>query len=88
VRIVAASLLRHTISGKNNFAMSIASMEAWEGMKCHIFESLSTTTQIRLNTSHSGNRTTKYIEISSHGFSVTGNVWRTANDEYRELRKR
>lgn len=54
----------------------------WQWIKCHIFESLSTTTHIASNPSHSGNPTRISIDISSLGLSGTCNSRRIPNVEY------
>jgi len=84
-RIVAGSRWRRTTSRKNNLAIPIALIIVWRGIKCRIFESLSTTTQITSNPSHSGNPTTKSTEISSHGSSGTDSGRRTPNVKCWEL---
>jgi len=53
-----------------------------------LFEGLSSTTQLASIPSHSGNHTTKSIEVSSHGFSRTGNIQTTPDVECRELHDR
>jgi len=72
---------RHTTAYKQNSANPGASIVVWQGMKCHIFKSLSTTTQIASNQSHCGNPTTNSMEMLSHGSFRTGKCWRTAEVE-------
>jgi len=63
-----------TTSLKNRFAMWVASLVSWYGMKFSILENLSTTTKIE---SHPlcilGIPNTKSILTASHGLSGTGN---------------
>jgi len=62
----------------NKLANPGALIVVWQGMKCPIFEILSTTTRIALNPSHSGNSTTQSIDMSSHGLFGKGKGQRTA----------
>jgi hypothetical protein len=59
---------------KNKFAMCVASLVFWHGMKCAIFENLSTTTKMESTTLYVlGKPNTKSMLIASHGLSGMGN---------------
>jgi hypothetical protein len=63
-----------TISLKNKFATCVASLVFWHGIKCFIFENLSTTTNMESN--HLcvlGNPNTKSMFIASQGLFGIGN---------------
>jgi len=57
-----------TMSFRNNSANLWASIVIWHGTKCLIYVSLSTTTQITSNPSHSSNSVTNCMHMSSQGF--------------------
>jgi len=62
-----------TISIKNKSAMLVASSVLWHGMKCAIFENLSTTTKMEsLPRFDLGKPKTKSIKMSTHGSFGTG----------------
>jgi len=77
--IVLGKPWRHTTSRRNNLVNPTASIVVWQGIQCHIFESLSTTTECVSNPWHSGSPTAKSIEISFYGFSGSGKGRRTPN---------
>ena len=86
--IFAGSLRRRTVSLSNNLLITGASIEVWQGIKCRIFESLSTTTQIASKSSLCGNPTTRSIEISSPGSTGTCCSGRTPNVKCWAIRER
>jgi len=86
--IVASKRWSRTTACKNNIDNPTTSILVWHEMKCCIFESLSTTTQIALNPSHSSSLTTKSIKISSHGFSGNRKGRRTTKGECFDVQDR
>jgi hypothetical protein len=62
------------ISLKNRFAMCVASVVFWHGMKCAILENLSITTKMESTPlCVLGNPNTKSLLIASHGLFGLGN---------------
>ena len=65
-----------TTSLKNKFAIWVASLVFWHGMKCIIFENMSTTTNIESYPLYVIGRTNmKSMLTASHGVSGMGNGW-------------
>jgi len=83
--MVDGSPWRRTTSRKNNSASPKAFIVVWHGIQWPIFESRSTTTHIASIPSHSGNPTTKSIELSSHASPGTGKGRRTPKVGYLKL---